>query len=604
MTDTLPLNLEAMSQLCQIGQACMKGEEVYYPGSSFFIDPEGMSSCQLFFAFCVYGYVLSFSANMIGDGAELLLLVPQYAGMVGSIVLPVLGAIPDGMMVLFSGVGPIEVAQENVAVGVGALAGSTIMLLTLPWILSVYAGQVDMDSNGKCIGYKASAGKKKQTQQTGCCFDEGVTKNAILMALTSLSYFVIQIPAFLVDDQKTKSQYPSEKAYIAEVEKESTFEHTYAVTGIAVTMFFFFFYLYLQYLAATPTARKPDFLKALLPPAKEGVNLDMIKKNGAVSLIKHYRDNFKQSGHFLGEKEQAVGVAYADAFIAGEKKRLPADINGALKGLYGEYAKKTSSPGLHGDDMRVLLGVLGLNFKPETFNRIFTKADKDNSKYLDQGEFLDLFYTLMTGKEPLPFEDDAPKSPVAAQTNAGGDGDDDDEEEDEMPEEFKDLPEEEQRKRIIQSSIKQMTIGTILVLIFTDPMVDVLSAMGTASGVPVFYISFILAPMASNASELVASYKLAARKTSTAITQSLQTLEGAACMNNTFCLAIFYVLIYYQGLAWKFTAETLTIFFVQILIFGIVIKSNTQTMKDGLIIFLCYPVSLVFVYVLEAMGWD
>jgi hypothetical protein len=110
--------------------------------------------------------------------------------------------------------------------------------------------------------------------------------------------------------------------------------------------------------------------------------------------------------------------------------------------------------------------------------------------------------------------------------------------------------------------------------------------------------------MASNASELVASYKLAARKTSTAITQSLQTLEGAACMNNTFCLAIFYVLIYYQGLAWKFTAETLTIFFVQILIFGIVIKSNTQTMKDGLIIFLCYPVSLVFVYLLEAMGWD
>merc|ERR1719387_2644020 len=64
-------------------------------------------------------------------------------------------------------------------------------------------------------------------------------------------------------------------------------------------------------------------------------------------------------------------------------------------------------------------------------------------------------------QDPLPFEDDAPKSPVAAQTNAGGDGDDDEEEEDEMPEEFKDLPEEEQRKRIIQSSFKQMTIGTI-----------------------------------------------------------------------------------------------------------------------------------------------
>jgi hypothetical protein len=31
-------------------------------------------------------------------------------------------------------------------VGVGALAGSTIMLLTIPWILSIYGGRVDIDS--------------------------------------------------------------------------------------------------------------------------------------------------------------------------------------------------------------------------------------------------------------------------------------------------------------------------------------------------------------------------------------------------------------------------------------------------------------------------
>lgn len=32
-------------------------------------------------------------------------------------------------------------------VGVGALAGSTIMLLTIPWILSIYGGRVDMDGS-------------------------------------------------------------------------------------------------------------------------------------------------------------------------------------------------------------------------------------------------------------------------------------------------------------------------------------------------------------------------------------------------------------------------------------------------------------------------
>ena len=48
----------------------------------------------------------------------------------GSVVLPVLGAVPDGAIMLFSGLGSVEEAQENLAVGVGALAGSTIMLLT------------------------------------------------------------------------------------------------------------------------------------------------------------------------------------------------------------------------------------------------------------------------------------------------------------------------------------------------------------------------------------------------------------------------------------------------------------------------------------------
>lgn len=68
---------------------------------------------------------------MISDGSELLLLVPAVAGVVGSVVLPVLGAVPDGAIVLFSGLG--DDAQEELSVGVGALAGSTIMLLTIPW---------------------------------------------------------------------------------------------------------------------------------------------------------------------------------------------------------------------------------------------------------------------------------------------------------------------------------------------------------------------------------------------------------------------------------------------------------------------------------------
>jgi hypothetical protein len=46
---------------------------------------------------------LQISADLIGDGSELLLLVPAWAGIVGSCVVPALGAVPDAAMVLFSG---------------------------------------------------------------------------------------------------------------------------------------------------------------------------------------------------------------------------------------------------------------------------------------------------------------------------------------------------------------------------------------------------------------------------------------------------------------------------------------------------------------------
>ena len=42
----------------------------------------------------VYAYILFSASNTLSEGSELLLLVPSLAGVVGSVVLPILGAIP------------------------------------------------------------------------------------------------------------------------------------------------------------------------------------------------------------------------------------------------------------------------------------------------------------------------------------------------------------------------------------------------------------------------------------------------------------------------------------------------------------------------------
>ena len=112
----------------------------------FFIDPEECSSIQILQLFAAYAYLMYIGCSMISDGAELLMLTP-YSKLVGSCILPVLGAVPDGALVLFSGLGPD--AQENLDVGVGALAGSTVMLITIPWALAIWGGRVDADDRGR-----------------------------------------------------------------------------------------------------------------------------------------------------------------------------------------------------------------------------------------------------------------------------------------------------------------------------------------------------------------------------------------------------------------------------------------------------------------------
>merc|ERR1711916_283735 len=178
---------------------------------------------------------------------------------------------------------------------------------------------------------------------------------------------------------------------------------------------------------------------------------------------------------------------------------------------------------------------------------------------------------------------------------------DDESEEEEIPEDLKLLSPEEQQRRIKLRSAYLMGLGTFLVLLFSDPMVDVLSEFGARTHIPAFYISFVLAPLASNASELIAAYNYALKKTKKTITISLSTLCGAACMNNSFCLAIFLALIFFQKLKWMYSAETISIVGVQ-LIMAVFAMKKTHRLLDGYLVLTLYPLSIIAVWGIERAG--
>ena len=176
-------------------------------------------------------------------------------------------------------------------------------------------------------------------------------------------------------------------------------------------------------------------------------------------------------------------------------------------------------------------------------------------------------------------------------------GDDDDDEEEEEEEEYLELTD----RQLIVKACVLLAAGTGLVVVFSDPMVDVISNFGKTIKVSAFYISFVVTPLASNASEVISALIFAKKRTNRAISLTVSSLYGAASMNNTLGLAVFMALLYIRELSWSYSAEVISILTVT---YGVAAVGLRQTFNLYHAVFLAalYPLSLVIVVVLEHFG--
>lgn len=526
---------------------------------------------ELGYRLLAYAYILYLGANYIGDGSELLMLNPKIAPLVGPIVIPILGAVPDGLILVFSGLGPQMDAQEKVAVGVGALAGSTIMLLTLPWFMAVTAGRVNIADDGSAdyANKKPTAGLEG-LRTTGVQYLPEIKTAAIVMFITSLLFLVIQIPASIAEvkialtdpDGTIVTNWP-------QILLRGAFVHHWSLAGGILCAVFFVLYLLWAALAGSKTesSEYKDMVTVI----------DLIKKGHAgVETIIYHQALRKPSGG-------------AEPLLKRGQKEFE-KITKVIKPFFKKFDFDKSDT-LEEPELEALLKTLGSK-------KISAKqALTEGKTSLTLEEFVEFLVAYVQKQNDQELRDitESLKQPA---------GDDDDDEE-EVPEDLVDSDNPtKQMFNIMFRACWQMAFGTLIVVIFSDPMVDCLSDLGTFTGVPAFYVSFLLAPLASNASELLCAFKNALKKTKVSISNGLSTLIGAACMNNTFCLCIFLFIIYFQGLAWQYTAETIAIMLVQWVIAAIVISSETQTWFMSFVILSCYPGCLVIVKVLEIMGLD
>jgi len=535
------------------------------PAGPLFIDVETLGAgykgvFQLLFLGFVYTYILIAGCNLIGDGSELLEATP-YAPLIGPTILPVLGAVPDAAIVFFSGFG--SDAQTQLDTGMGALAGSTVMLLTIPWVLNLVGGAVDLieDKDGGLRGdYPNSEddpegcgkGTLKDPQgwnifTTGVEVDtEPIQASGWWMLVTCLPYVIIQIAAFRYD-------YYDDTAY-------ADAENPYAWVGFAFCMVFFVAYLVYQLWITSGDSREDKTAAKAEALMQQGVPI--------TAVLAHHVDD-------AGGANEETPAAPADKLEYGSEERASTStlvgvnkvILKTIKPTFDKYCtvpEDGSEKYLDADELNIVFGKeFGINKRADQLKLMFAEFDTDGNGEISLQEFCIGVEKFLKGT--LDKDDDA----------------EDDEDEDPM-----------------SAAIKALSTGTLMVLLFSDPLVDVINELGDLTGIPVFYLAFLLAPMVTNGSELIASYRFAQKKTKNSITNSLQQLYGAAIMNNTMTLGVFLLLIAMQGLYWDYSAESIAIVFVQVALFCLCF-TRVMTVASGFAVLALYPFCLLGVYLLE-----
>lgn len=517
------------------------------------------------FLMFAYGALLLFAAKCISDGSELLLEVLD-PGLIGGLLLPILGAFPDSLLVVVSGVGGTKAeAQEQVLVGVGVLAGSTILLLTVAWGGSLILGRCDLSGpNGSAKDRTLTKGW--HPSQTGVTVDSQTKMGAWIMILTVVPYLVIAIPLI---DQHKRSQ-----GKVA------------ALIGLIISLIGVIGYC--AYQVMSPWLQRKRFSEARLHYVRTLALRDLQR----LSNDRSWGGLLLEDGATPNRDTLARIFAQFDENGDGQLSR--AEVKALIVGLGIQHQGEVPS-----------------EEEVDTWLREF---DADTSGGLEEPEFINGLAKWLTGVRKAHMGKVYKKSAqlVKGQLNGATDAQqpngtagggvfleghtEDVRQQMEMWAEASEEEEEEEagekkpktKGQIIRTAIMYLLLGTVLVGVFADPMVDAISGFSKASGIPSFFVAFIVTPLASNASELVSSLIFAAKKKKRTASLTFSQVYGAVTMNNTLCLGCFLVLVYLRGLVWEYSSEIVVILLSNVVV-GVI-----GGLKETLPLWMVYPVLALY----------
>lgn len=500
------------------------------------------------FLILVYGFLMYTAATFLSNGSELLLEILG-PGIVGGLFLPILGALPDAMLILVSGLsGSTEVAQSQVSVGMGLLAGSTVLLLTIIWGTCVIVGKCDIEDS---IALDSTDTRGFHLTRSGVSTDIWTSYAARIMIISVIPFLIVQLPQIL---------------------HSNSGRHLAVLIGFVVSVCLLISYCLYQIFQPWIQRRKLDYIK---------------HKHVIVGLLRHLK--MRSLGRLLKDDGQP-----------------DKDI---IRKLFATIDENKDGHLTHGE-MTAL--VVGIQFEEidldhdDAVKKIMADFDTSRNQHIDEEEFVNgvCRWLLAAQRSRVASGDAGPHTvkflsdfhtetkrehdllDVGGQSDEGAEG-------------------VENARWISIKAGLFLLLGSLIAAAFADPLVDVVDNFSDATSIPAFFISFIFLPLATNSSEAVSAIIFASRDKRQTASLTFSEIYGAVTMNNVLCLSVFLALVYVRGLTWDFSSEVLVILIVCIVMGAFASFRTVFPLWTSITAILLYPFSLALVYVLDyQFGWS
>ncbi|CAN6570291.1 unnamed protein product [Malus baccata var. baccata] len=497
------------------------------------------------FLVLVYGYMMFLSAKLLSNGSEILLQILG-PGIVGGLFLPLLGSLPDATIILASGLsGDTETAQSQVSVGMGLMAGSNVMLLTILWGTCLIVGKCDIENS---IAVDQKDEKRFSLTGSGVSTDIWTSYSARIMIISLIPFVIVQLP---------------------QVFHATSDSRVAILISLAVSISFVIAYSFYQVFQPWIQKRKLAYSKhkhvmsEILKQLKTNALGRLLTNDGdpnKVIIQKLFKTLDQDSDGYLNTSDLRsliIGIQFDDIDI---------NIDEAIIQVMRDFDTSHDSKI---DEDEFFRGI------SRWLNKAKREAIMDRGKIPQSMKLLEE-YDQKTKKEYDQFGDQI----------------------DEVVEDVKNA------KWHASKAVLLLFLGTIVAAAVADPLVDAVDSFSTATSIPSFFISFVVLPFASS-SEIVTTLIFVSRKKQRTASLAYSEIYGSVTMSNILSLAVFLGLVYVRNLTWSFSAEVLVILIVCILMGAIASFRTTFPLWMSSVAILLYPLSLLLVYILDYIcGWS